>query len=177
MLNCMYSVEEVLNEVKNNYDLNGDDNIYKKSYIYKLIHDPNIIKLTNDTQYIKIPNYFNDIDERLNIIKKLIELGAKVDYKTVYFEDSILYDFMHIIEFYKLNIDYYYKYRNDFYQSYIDEKLKFNNLYVKQYFKTLSLLLSKNIQTKFKYNSEHTLTPLDYAKKLHIDYFIVKHLK
>ena len=116
MISNIYYAEEKLNGLKNNYDLIGDDNIYKKSYIYKLIHDPNIIKLTNDTQFIKIPLYFNDIDERLNIIEELIRLGAKVDYKTIYFKDSILYDFLKIIKVYKLNIDYYYKYKNDFYQ-------------------------------------------------------------
>ena len=177
ILSDKFAYEKVLNEVKNNYDLNGDNYDYKKSNIYKLIHDPNIIKLTENSQFIRTPNYFNDIDKRLNIIEELIKLGAKVDYKTDYFENSILYDFMHIIELYKLNIDMYYKYRNDFYQSYIDDKLKINNLYLDIYFRVFSLLLSKNIQTKFKYDSKHTLTPLNYARKLHINYLFITSLK
>ena len=171
-LSSMYAIEEVYDNLKNNYDLNGDDNFYKKSNIYKILHNTSIKNITYGTI-----DYNITLKDKLRILEVLIKLGAKVDYKTTYFEDSILYDFMKIIEDYKLNIDYYYKYRNNFYQSYVDDELKNNNLYVEQYLRILSLLLSKSIQTKFKTDSKHTLTPLDYARKLHIDYFIVKFLK
>ena len=104
-LSSIYVFNNVYNDLKSNYYLNGDENEYKKSNIYKTIHDPNINKLKYGLSINNI-----ELDDKLNFIEVLISLGAKVDYKTVYFEDSILYDFMHIIELYKLNVNYFYKY-------------------------------------------------------------------
>ena len=151
--------------MKRKYNINGDNNIYKKSYIYKAINQP--IYKSGVYDINKNPIMI-DIDDRLGIIRTLINLGAKVDYKTTYFEDSILYDFMHMIELYNIHPEYK-QYNKGFYAYPITTW--------DLYWNTFGLLLSKNIQTKFKTDSKHTLTPLDYARKLHIDYVIVKFLK
>ena len=89
--------------MKHKYNKYGDINDYKKSYIYKAIHHPiyqsGIYEINKNLVMI-------DVVDKLRIIKQLIILDAKVDYKTDYFEDSILYDFMHMIELFNIHIDY-----------------------------------------------------------------------
>lgn len=160
---CKYAAEQLLDDMKHKYNINGDNNIYKNSHIYKAIHQPIYRSGVYDINRIPI---MIDIDDRLRIIRTLINLGAKVDYKTTYFEDSILYDFMHMIELYNIHLDH---------NQPDDKRFNNNNTTWYLYWDIFNLLLSKNIQDKFKTDATHTLTPGKYSYKLHIQNEIVNY--
>ncbi len=85
------------------FNINGDNNDYKKSYIYKSIILPETSYFVQYKLHLNHPFFINNY----NLIPRLILNGAKIDYHSDSFENSLLYFLMtNIIKNEKMNVNH-----------------------------------------------------------------------